>query len=74
MEASRVFGQSRTPYAMLSRAFAGTRKNSIILTLPGSQGGVRDALDALFPSVLHGFKMLWGGSHPETESRNVESV
>lgn len=72
MEASRVYGQARTPYAMLSRAFAGVRKNSLILTLPGSKGGVQDSLDALFPGILHGFKMLWGGTHPETENRSLE--
>ncbi len=57
-EAARSFGQQRTPYAMLSRATAGTRGNTIILSLPGSVGGVSDALDALFPGILHAFKMM----------------
>ncbi|HEY9686508.1 MAG TPA: bifunctional molybdenum cofactor biosynthesis protein MoaC/MoaB [Coleofasciculaceae cyanobacterium] len=67
-EAIRAYGQDRTPYAMLSRSLAGTRGKTLILCLPGSTGGVRDALDALFPSVLHAYKMLWGGGHPARET------
>lgn len=63
-EAIRAHGQERTPYAMLSRSVAGIRGKSIVLALPGSRGGVRDALDAVFPSVLHAFKMLWMKSSP----------
>ena len=58
-EAARAYGQERTPYAMLSRAQAGIRGNTIILNLPGSTGAVTDSLNALFPGVLHAFKMLW---------------
>jgi molybdenum cofactor biosynthesis protein MoaC len=73
-EAIRSYGQARTPYAMLSRSIAGIRGESIILTLPGSRKGVTDALDAVFPGILHSFKMIWmDGSpvheaHPERES------
>ena len=63
VEAMRTYGQARTPYAMFSRAIAGLRGKSLILTLPGSTGGVIDALDSLFPSVFHSFKMVMGGSH-----------
>jgi cyclic pyranopterin phosphate synthase len=73
-EAIRRFGQDRTPYAMLSRSLAGTRGKTLILCLPGSTGGVRDALDALFPAVLHAYKMLWGGGHPEKESASCTPV
>ncbi len=58
-EAIRSYGQERTPYSMLSRAKAGIRGRTIIINLPGSKKGVAEALDALFPSVLHSFKMLW---------------
>lgn len=60
-EAARAYGQERTPYSMLSRAKAGIRGKTIIINLPGSKKGVADSLDALFPSVFHSFKMLWGG-------------
>ncbi len=70
-EAIRAYGQERTPYSMLSRSLAGTRGKALILNLPGSTGGVRDSLDALFPAVLHGFKMIWGGGHPEAQKEKA---
>jgi molybdenum cofactor biosynthesis protein MoaC len=63
-EALRAYGQERTPYSMLSRGLAGIRGATIIVNLPGSKKGVADSLDALFPALLHSFKMLWGGGHP----------
>lgn len=62
-EAARAYGQERTPFSMLSRAQAGLRGNTLIINLPGSQKGVADSLDALFPGVLHAFKMIRGGGH-----------
>ena len=58
MEAARSYGQNRTPYAMFSRGFAGTIGETLILAIPGSTNGVKETLNALFPYVLHGFKML----------------
>ena len=57
MEAARAYGQSRTLYAMLSRGVAGLRKNTLILTIPGSTKGAKETLDALFPAILHIFKV-----------------
>ncbi len=62
-EAARSFGQERTPYSMLSRASAGLRGNTLIVNLPGSKKGVSESLDALFPGLLHSFKMIAGGGH-----------
>lgn len=62
-EAMRAFGQKRTPYSMLSRSIAGVRKDTIIVNLPGSSKGVSESMDALFPGLLHAFKMIWGGGH-----------
>jgi molybdenum cofactor biosynthesis protein MoaC len=63
VEAIRKHGKDRTPYAMLSRELAGIRGKSIIINLPGSSKGARESLDALFPGLLHGFPMIWGGGH-----------
>jgi len=63
MEAARNFGQRRTPYAMLSRGLAGQRGKTLIVTLPGSSRGVEESLDAVFPAILHAFKMIRGQSH-----------
>lgn len=62
-EAIRAYGQQRNPYSMLSRSVAGIRKKSLIISLPGSVGGVQDSLDAIFPHILHTFKMLAGEGH-----------
>ncbi len=62
-EAIRNYGQDRTPYAMLSRSVAGTLKNSLILALPGSTNGAKESMDAIFPSVLHIFRILKGARH-----------
>lgn len=62
-EAMRKHGKERTPYAMLAREVCGMRKQSVIITLPGSSKGAKESLEALFPGLLHGFLMMWGGKH-----------
>jgi len=62
-EAMRKHGRDRTPYAMLAREICGIRKQSVIINLPGSSKGAKESLEALFPGLLHGFLMMWGGKH-----------
>lgn len=63
METARNYGQQRTPYAMLSRGMAGYVKNTLIITMPGSVKGVEETMDAIFPQVLHLFKVVKGVRH-----------
>jgi len=62
-EASRNYGQDRTPYSMLSRSLAGVKDNTLILALPGSTKGAAESMDALFPSLLHLFRIMKGARH-----------
>lgn len=62
-EAMRVFGQQRTPLAMMSRAVAGSIAQSLIVTLPGSCDGAKEGLEAILPAIFHARKMMKGGGH-----------
>jgi molybdenum cofactor biosynthesis protein MoaC len=62
-EAIRSYGQQRTPFAMLSRSLAGQIGNSVVLALPGSSSGAGESIDAIFPALLHVFKVMEGARH-----------
>lgn len=62
-EAGRAYGQERMPWSMLSRGLAGVIGNMLVLTLPGSTNGAKETMDALFPAILHVFKIFKGSGH-----------
>ena len=62
-EAIRSYGQDRTPFSMLSRSVAGVKDKTVILALPGSTKGASESVDAVFPSLLHVFRIFKGARH-----------
>ncbi|GAB3443143.1 MogA/MoaB family molybdenum cofactor biosynthesis protein [Phycicoccus ginsengisoli] len=63
-EAIRAAGLAKgVPTAMLSRGIAGLAGESLVVNLPGSTGGVRDALEVLEPVVRHALSQVRGGDH-----------
>ncbi|HYQ85973.1 MAG TPA: bifunctional molybdenum cofactor biosynthesis protein MoaC/MoaB [Bacteroidota bacterium] len=67
-ETLRAYGQNRLTTAMLSRGLVGLRGKTLIINLPGSRGGVEDGMSALFPAVLHVFRMMKGEGHGSVRS------
>lgn len=59
-EAMRYASMQITPRAMLSRAQAGIRKETLIVNLPGSPKAARENLEAVLPALAHGLEMLSG--------------
>lgn len=57
-EAIRSYGQDRTPYSMLSRSVTGLIGETLVLALPGSTKGAKESMDALFPYILHVFRVM----------------
>jgi len=62
-EAIRAYGQQRTPYSMLSRSVSGLIGETLVLALPGSTKGAEESMDAIFPAVMHIFRVLAAFKH-----------
>lgn len=62
-ETMRVYGEQRTPWAILSRSIAGNIDKTLVVTLPGSSNGAKESLEAIIPGIFHSRKMLKGGGH-----------
>lgn len=59
-EAMRNISFQITMRAMLSRAEAGIRNNTLIVNLPGSPKAIEEVLEPILPSLKHGLDILQG--------------
>ena len=59
-EAMRLASMQVTNRAMLSRAQAGIRGQTLIINLPGSPKAAKENLEAVLPALDHGLEMLSG--------------
>ena len=62
-EAMRWYSLQITPRAMLSRAAAGIRGNTLIVNLPGSPKAVKENLGAILDTLEHAVHMMQGRGH-----------
>ena len=62
-EQIRAYGQDRTPYSMLSRSVVGTIGEALVMALPGSTKAASESMEAIFPAILHIYKIFKGGKH-----------
>jgi molybdenum cofactor synthesis domain-containing protein len=59
-EAMRAANLIKTPYAMISRAVAGVRGETLIINLPGSPKAVRENLSLILPVLVHAIEKIKG--------------
>lgn len=59
-EAMRAASLAKTPMAMISRATAGIRGDSLIVNLPGSPKGARECLEVVLPVMKHAIELIRG--------------
>jgi len=59
-EAMRAESFKKTPHALISRAIAGIRKQTLIVNLPGSPRAVRENLAVILPALPHAIAKIKG--------------
>ena len=59
-EAMRAQSMAKTPHAMISRAVAGIRGQTLILNLPGSPKGALENLEVVIPALEHAIAKIQG--------------
>ncbi|MCA9917267.1 MAG: MogA/MoaB family molybdenum cofactor biosynthesis protein [Anaerolineales bacterium] len=70
-EALRAESLKITRHAMLSRAVAGIRGQTLIINLPGSPKAVRENMDVLLPILPHALELLTDAPNSESQHRKV---
>jgi len=59
-EAMRMESFKKTPHALISRAVAGVRGNTLIINLPGSPKGAKENLEIILKAIPHTVSKLQG--------------
>jgi molybdopterin adenylyltransferase len=62
-EQMRAEGLKKTPRAIMSRAVAGIRAQTIIINTPGSPNGAVESLDAIAALLPHAVEVVHGHHH-----------
>jgi len=62
-EAMRSEGLKKTKNAILSRAAADIRGNTLIINLPGNPKAVKESLEVILDVLPHAVKMMHGAGH-----------
>ncbi len=70
-EALRAASLKITQHAMLSRAVAGIRGQTLIVNMPGSPKAVRENLDVLLPILPHALDLLTDKPGTENQHRAI---
>ncbi|MEM7114472.1 MAG: MogA/MoaB family molybdenum cofactor biosynthesis protein [Chloroflexota bacterium] len=70
-EALRAESLKITRHAMLSRAIAGIRGQTLIVNMPGNPKAVRENLDVLLPILPHALELLVDAPDTESQHRSV---
>jgi molybdopterin adenylyltransferase len=59
-EAMRAESLKKTPMAMLSRAIAGQRGNTVIVNMPGSPKACKECMDVIIQAIPHAIEIING--------------
>jgi molybdenum cofactor synthesis domain-containing protein len=71
-EAMRIASSKKTPNALLSRAVAGVRRETLIVNVPGSLMAATENLNAILPALPHAVEMLRNQTeHPENDKHRL---
>ena len=71
-ETMRSAGLEKTKRAMLSRAVAGVRGNTLIINMPGSPKAVREGLEAIMDVIPHAIEKIKGSTEDCADQKEIK--
>ena len=70
----RAYSLTITKRAMLSRATAGIRKDTLIINMPGSPKAVEESLTFIIPELKHGLEIMVGSAKDCAENKFIKVI